>query len=89
MCRFFSLGERARALEHDVDVQRFPRQARRALCTQQLEPVVTNLQVSVVGCFDCLLIPPVDVLIEEVLDIARRANVVGGDQIQPSRVHDD
>ena len=37
--------------------------------------------MSVVGCFDCLLITAVDrVVFQEILDIVRRTNVVGGDR---------
>ena len=77
----------ARALEHDVHVQRLPGQARRISFAQQRQPVFTNGEVSA-RCFDRLLIPPVDgVVFQEVHDIVGTTDVIGGDQLQTRRVH--
>ena len=85
-----SPGERARALEHDVHVQRLPRQARRILLAQQRQPVLTNGEGAVIVCFDRLLISSVDrVVLQEIHDIVGGTEIVYGDQVQARRVQHD
>jgi hypothetical protein len=79
-----SPGERARTLENDIHVQRFPRQA------EQRQPLPPNREGSVIVRFDRLLIASVDgVVFQEMRDTVGRAYVVGGDQVQVRRVHHD
>ena len=52
--------------------------------------MLTNSEVSVVGCFDRLRIPSVDgVAFQEVLNVFGRTQIVRGDQAQVGRVHHD
>jgi hypothetical protein len=85
-----SPGERARALEHDVHVQRLPRQTRGILFTPQRQPMLANSEGAVIVCFDRLLISSVDrVVLQEIHDIVGGTKIVHGDQVQARCVQHD